>query len=301
MELRTLYYFLAVAREENITEAANVLHVTQPTLSRQIADLEWELGKQLFIRSNRSTILTEEGMHLRQRAEEILSLVSQTEEELKNDEVEINGCIRIGAGETHLMHWIAQLFSQLHQQYPAITCEFSTGNADTIEEKLEHGLFDFGVLLEPINITKYESLRLPGCDRMGIFTWQGSPWSKLDKITPEDLKNMPLLYPARYKTRNFDLVRWARGQLSADDLNIVGRNDLLGNASHLVKAQVANAFCVGDLPSQYDPGMKFIPLDPPMEIHAVVVWKKYRLLSKTSQLFLDSLKALCQQENSKKE
>ena len=131
MELRTLSYFLAVAREQNMTEAANVLHVTQPTLSRQIADLEDELGKKLFTRTSRSTVLTEDGMHLRQRAEEILALVNQTEDEMKNDTIDLAGCIRIGAGETHAMHILADLFAELHSRYPRLTVELFTGNADT--------------------------------------------------------------------------------------------------------------------------------------------------------------------------
>ena len=139
MEIRTLKYFLAVAREQNMTEAANVLFVTQPTLSRQMADLEKELGKKLFVRTNRSTTLTEEGMHLRQRAEEILALVDQTKEEIREDDMDLSGCIRIGAGETKVMHWITDTFAELHQDYPRLTIELFTNNADGVQERLEHG------------------------------------------------------------------------------------------------------------------------------------------------------------------
>ena len=148
MELRTLHYFLAVAREENMTEAANVLHVTQPTLSRQMADLEAELGKKLFTRTNRSTVLTEEGVHLRQRAEEILSLVDQTEEEIRDDNTDLSGNIRIGAGITHLIHYLTETFAELRRDNPRLTIELWTGNADTIQEKLEHGLLDFALFIE---------------------------------------------------------------------------------------------------------------------------------------------------------
>ena len=201
MELRALSYFLAVAREQNMTEAANVLHVTQPTLSRQIADLEDELGKKLFTRTSRSTVLTEDGMHLRQRAEEILALVSQTEDEMKNDTIDLAGCIRIGAGETHAMHILADLFAELHSRYPRLTVELFTGNADTVEEKLAHGLIDFALMIEPF-------------------------------------------------------------------ANAIGIDELL----------------------QLDTGhLKFIPLDPALTLSAVVVWKKYRLLSKSSSVFLQEL------------
>lgn len=156
MELRTLRYFLAVAREENMTEAANVLHVTQPTLSRQIADLERELGVELFERTNRSCVLTSDGMRLRQRAEEIVSLVEQTELELADRELGIAGVIRIGAGETKSMRRVLDAFTELRRDYPGVTIELYTGNAAAVEERLERGLLDFALLLEPVNVEKYE-------------------------------------------------------------------------------------------------------------------------------------------------
>ena len=161
MELRTLRYFLAVAREENMTEAANVLHVTQPTLSRQIADLERELGVELFERTNRSCVLTSDGMRLRQRAEEIVLLVEQTELELADRELGIAGVIRIGAGETKSMRLVLDAFAELHRNYPGVTIELYTGNADAVEERLERGLLDFALLLEPVNVEKYESIVCP--------------------------------------------------------------------------------------------------------------------------------------------
>ena len=187
MELRTLSYFLAVAREQNMTEAANVLHVTQPTLSRQIADLEDELGKKLFTRTSRSTVLTEDGMHLRQRAEEILALVNQTEDEMKNDTIDLSGCIRIGAGETHAMHILADLFAELHSRYPRLTVELFTGNADTVEEKLAHGLIDFALMIEPFNVEQYHFIRLPETMRVGIVTRDDSKW--VTKLLPDIYSN----------------------------------------------------------------------------------------------------------------
>ncbi|WP_337379049.1 LysR family transcriptional regulator [Mitsuokella jalaludinii] len=197
MELRTLSYFLAVAREQNMTEAANVLHVTQPTLSRQIADLEDELGKKLFTRTSRSTVLTEDGMHLRQRAEKILALVNQTEDEMKNDTIDLAGCIRIGAGETHAMHILADLFAELHSRYPRLTVELFMGNADTVEEKLAHGLIDFALMIEPFNVEQYHFIRLPETMRVGIVTRDDSKWAQKSGITPDDLNAMPLLVSSR--------------------------------------------------------------------------------------------------------
>lgn len=289
MELRTLSYFLAVAREQNMTEAANVLHVTQPTLSRQIADLEDELGKKLFTRTSRSTLLTEDGMHLRQRAEEILALVHQTEDEIKNDAIDLSGCIRIGAGETHCMHLLAELFADLHSRYPKLTVELFTGNADTVEEKLAHGLIDFAVMIEPFPLEHYHYIRLPEPIHVGIVTRDDSKWAEKKGITPEDLRDMPLFISSRQNTKTFDFAGWSKGKISAEQLHISGRFDLTGNVSHFVRAGIANAVGIDELLQLETGHLKFIPFDPPMTTTAVVVWKKYRLLSKSSEAFLKEL------------
>lgn len=286
MELRTLSYFLAVAREQNMTEAANVLHVTQPTLSRQIADLEDELGKKLFTRTSRSTILTEDGMHLHQRAEEILALVNQTEDELKNDTIDLSGCIRIGAGETHAMHILADL----HGRYPRLTVELFTGNADAVEEKLAHGLIDFALMIEPFNTEHYHFIRLPEPMRVGIVTRDDSEWAAKDGITPDDLNEMPLLVSSRQSANHYDYTQWSGGKVSAETMNIVGRFDLISNASHFIRTGIANAIGIDEL-LQLDTGhLKFIPLKPALTFSAVIVWKKYRLLSKSSSVFLEELR-----------
>lgn len=289
MELRTLSYFLAVAREQNMTEAANVLHVTQPTLSRQIADLEDELGKKLFTRTSRSTLLTEDGMHLRQRAEEILALVNQTEDEMKNDTIDLSGCIRIGAGETHAMHILADLFADLHGRYPRLTVELFTGNADAVEEKLAHGLIDFALMIEPFNTEHYHFIRLPETMRVGIVTRDDSEWAAKDGITAEDLSEMPLLISSRQSANHYDYTQWSGGKVSAETMHIVGRFDLISNASHFIRAGIANALGIDEL-LQLDTGhLKFIPLKPAWTLSAVIVWKKYRLLSKSSSVFLNEL------------
>ena len=290
MELRTLSYFLAVAREQNMTEAANVLHVTQPTLSRQIADLEDELGKKLFTRTSRSTILTEDGMHLRQRAEEILALVNQTEDELKNDTIDLSGCIRIGAGETHAMHILADLFADLHGRYPRLTVELFTGNADAVEEKLAHGLIDFALMIEPFNTEHYHFIRLPEPMRVGIVTRDDSEWAAKDGSTAEDLSEMTLLISSRQSANHYDYTQWSGGKVSAETMNIVGRFDLISNASHFIRTGIANAIGIDEL-LQLDTGhLKFIPLKPALTFSAVIVWKKYRLLSKSSSVFLEELR-----------
>lgn len=290
MEIRTLRYFLAVAREQNMTEAANLLFVTQPTLSRQMADLEKELGKKLFIRSNRSTTLTEEGMHLRQRAEEILALVEQTKSEIKDEDLDLTGCIRIGAGETQAMHFLTDTFAELHQQYPRLTLELFTNNADGVQEKLEHGLLDFGLFIEPFNLENYAYIRLPEKDQVGVITSSHSPWATLESITPEELKKMPLLISSRTNNRTYDFKSWSGGKVTQESLNLTGRFDLIGNASLLVRTGTINVFGINNLLQLETPELKFIPLDPPLTTSSVVAWKKYRLLSHSSQVFLERLK-----------
>lgn len=291
MELRTLRYFLAVAREENMTEAANVLHVTQPTLSRQIADLERELGVELFERTNRSCVLTGDGMRLRQRAEEILALVDQTESEMGDQELGIAGNIRIGAGETQAMSYVLDTFAALRRDYPAVTIELYTGNADATEERLERGLLDFALLLEPVNLEKYEWVRIPQTDRAGVTVASDGPWGKLDLLTPVDLAKMPLLLSSRTSNKAIDLVAWSDGTLDLEALDVAGHFDLIGNASHLIRSGTACAMGIDHL-LQVDASsqMRFVPLDPPIEIASFLVWKKYRLRSRACEEFLNRLK-----------
>ena len=291
MELRTLRYFLAVAREENMTEAANVLHVTQPTLSRQIADLERELGCSLFDRTNRSMLLTEDGMRLRQRAEEIISLVEQTEADLSDNGGELAGTIRIGAGQTRAVQHLTQTFAAMRREHPHVTCELFTGNADTVEERLERGLLDFALLLEPVKLEKYEWLRMPQTDRVGVAVATKSPWGALEKLAPEDLKRMPLLLSSRVTNRSFDLESWSGGTIVRDELDIVGTFDLIGNTAMLVETGTACAITVDRLLDLDRPDIRFVPLEPALPVASYVVWKKYRLRSRTCEEFLRRLTA----------
>ena len=296
MELRTLRYFLAVAREENMTEAANVLHVVQPTLSRQIADLERELGVELFERTNRSCVLTSDGMRLRQRAEEIISLVEQTEGELADRELGIAGNIRIGAGETRAMQVVLGAFADVRRDYPGVTCELYTGNADAVEERLERGLLDFALVIEPVNLEKYEWIRMPDANRVGLAVSADGPWGTLEVATPADVAKMPLLVSSRTSNKTVDLVSWSGGAFSFNDLDVVGSFDLIGNASHLVRSGVACAMGVDHLLQVDDASdLRFIPLEPSLKIASFVIWKKYRLRSRACEEFLRRLElAVCE-------
>ncbi len=297
MELRTLRYFLAVAREENMTEAANVLHVTQPTLSRQIADLERELGVTLFDRTNRACVLTGEGMRLRQRAEEIISLVEQAEAELSDDAGELSGVIRIGAGETQAMRFVLQTFAQLHRENLGVTIELYTGNADAVEERLERGLLDFALLIEPVNLEKYEWLRMPGVDRAGVAVSAESEWARLKGATPADVARMPLLLSSRTSNKAVDLATWSCGELAVEDLDVVGRFDLLGNAAHLVRTGEVCAMGIDHLLQLEGSDLAFIPLEPPMLISSFLVWKKYRLRSRACEEFIRRLRSAIPQDH----
>ena len=193
MEIRVLRYFLAVAREESITAAANFLHLTQPTLSRQIHDLEEELGQKLLIRKSHRIALTPEGMLLRKRAEEILSMVDKTESEFRSLETTISGDVYIGSGETQAVRQIAGIIQRLQQDYPAIHYHMHSGNAQDITDRLDNGLLDFGLLIQPADITKYDSLVLPAKDVWGVIMRKDSPLAAKPFVQKEDLRTVPLL------------------------------------------------------------------------------------------------------------
>jgi DNA-binding transcriptional LysR family regulator len=291
MDLRVLEYFLAVAREENMTNAAQTLHVTQPTLSRQMADLEKELGKTLFIRTNRQTLLTEDGMRLRNRAEEILSLVARTESEMKSDSSDVTGEIHIGAAETNIMGILAAAMKELHEEYPLIKYNIYSGNADDVSEKLEHGTLAFGLMIEPVNKSNYEYIEIPDYNVMGILMRKDSPFSSKEYLTAADLLNIPLFVPSRqYNNSQSDFITWMGGNY--DNLNIVARYNLIYNAALMVECGLGNAICIDHLAdTSPDSPLTFRPLFPEIKSRLVLVWKKYRLLSKPEQLFLEVLKA----------
>jgi DNA-binding transcriptional LysR family regulator len=290
MELRVLEYFLAVAREENMTAAAQVLHVSQPTLSRQMMDLERELGKTLFVRTNRQTMLTEDGMLLRKRAEEIVSLVERTEYEFKTDTADITGELHIGAAETDVMRVLAEVMAELHQQYPLIKFNIYSANADDVTEKLERGLLDFGLMIEPVNKTKYEYIRLPQYNVMGILMRKDSPLAQKEVIQPADLQGVPLLASSR-RQNNFlpEFAAWLG--TDAEQLNIVATFNLLYNASLMVESGLGYAVCINNLANtSAESPLCFRPLYPEIRSRLVLVWKKYQLLSKAEQVFLERVK-----------
>lgn len=287
MEIRVLKYFLAVAREESISGAAEVLHVSQPTLSRQLMDMEEHLGKKLFVRGNRKISLTEEGMFLRKRAQEIVDLVEKTESAFYETDEMVSGDIFIGGGETDAMRVVARVVKKLQQTYPNIRYHLFSGNADDVTERLDRGLLDFGIVIEPADVKKYDFLKLPATDTWGLLLPKESPLSQKQFITPVDLRNIPLLCSRQSMTHNA-----MSGWLGEDfeTLNIVATYNLIYNAALMVDEGVGYALCLDKLVNTSTLShLHFAPLSPKIEAGLSIVWKKYQVFSKAAQIFLGEL------------
>ena len=274
MELRVLRYFLMIAREENITHAAQLLHVTQPTLSRQMQDLEEELGTKLFVRSNHRIVLTPDGLLLRRRAQEIVDLADRTQMDFAAREEELTGEVAIGSGEMRSMGVLADILSTFRQQHPKVSYRFYSGNADQIKERIENGTLDVGLLLEPVDISRYAFLRVPIREEWGVLTREDSPLGALDAVRPEDLVQRPLMIPGRTLVQN-EWANWFGG--SVDQLHVPIRYNLLYNAAMLVKSGFGDALTIR-LDCVY-PGLRFVPLEPPIWFGSVLVYKKQQVTS----------------------
>lgn len=290
MDIRVLRYFLAVAREESISGAAEYLHLTQPTLSRQLMDLEIELGKKLFIRGSRKVTLTEEGLLLRKRAEEILDLVEKTESELhEKDEADIAGDIYIGGGETAAMRLVAQTAKELQADYPHIRYHLFSGNGEDVSERLDKGLLDFGILIEPFNLKKYDAIQLPATDIWGVLMRKDSPLAEKESIGPKDLWRVPLL-TSRQVMAQKELLAWLGKK--PEELNIVTTYNLIYNASLMVEEGLGYALSLDKLINTTgDSALCFRPLAPKLEVGLDVVWKKYQVFSAATAKFLARLQA----------
>lgn len=285
MELRVLQYFLAIAREQSISGAAEFLHVSQPTLSRQIRDMEDELGKQLFIRGNRKITLTEEGMILRKRSEEILGLVKKTEDEIALSDDISEGDIYIGAGETHALHILADSAKELQKNYPNIRIHIASGDTTDVLEELDKGLIDFGLLFGSIDKSKYEYLELPVNDTYGILMRKDSELAEKDVITPEDLWNRPLICNRNAINNEDDIYKWMKKDKS--EVNIIATYNLLYNASILVEAGIGYAIALDKIINVTgDSSLCFRPLYPSLDAGMSLVWKKYQIFSKAAEKYL---------------
>lgn len=287
MDIRVLRYFMAVTREESISGAAESLHMTQPTLSRQLMDLEEEIGKKLLIRGNRRITLTEEGMLLRKRAAEILDLVDKTKAELTAPDEVVSGDIYIGGGETDAMRLIARVATELKNSCPNICYHLYSGNADDVTERLDKGLLDFGVLIEPADMKKYDYIRIPATDTWGLLMPKDCPLAAHDFIRPEDIRELPLI-TSRQTTVGNEFSGWLKKDFGK--LNVVATYNLVYNASLMVDEGLGYALCLDKLVNTSEHSrLCFRLLKPKMEAHLNIVWKKYQVFSRAADRFLSML------------
>lgn len=286
MELRVLRYFLAVAREENITKAAGLLHISQPSLSRQLMQMEETLGVKLFKRSRQRVILTDEGRLLRRRAQEIVALADKAERELAQGEDGVCGEISIGCGETKNMAYLSQMMVSFRQKYPEVAFEIYTAVADDVKEQIENGVLDFGLMLEPVEISRYHFIRMPLGEKWCALMRKDSPLAEKEKITPSDLAGVPLMMVKRKSVRN-ELENWF-GELY-ESLNIaVTYNLSYSNRSIMVENHVGVAL-VHEFENNHE-SLCLRPLFPEIENKSVLVWKKNQVFSPAAMKFIDWIK-----------
>ena len=289
MDIRVLQYFLTVAREESITRAAETLRMTQPPLSRQLKDLEDELGKKLLIRGSKKVTLTEDGMLLRKRAEEMIDLMEKTKAELTSSDENISGEIYIGGGETDAVSLFAQTAGKLQKKYPQIHYHIYSGDAEIVMEKLDKGLIDFGLLVGPVDVSRYDYMRLPVNDIWGVLMRKDAPLAEKDVIRAEDLWDKPLILSHQAYSGS-DISVWLGRD--AHRLDVVMTYNLIYNAAHFVKTGFGYAITLDKLINTTgNSELRFRPLYPTLEAGLCIVWKKYQVFSRASKQFLNQLRA----------
>ena len=284
MEIRELRYFLAVAREGNITRAAESLHIAQPSLSKQLMELEKKLGKQLLVRGKRKITLTEEGVLLRKRAEEIVELVEKTEHEISYDPEETMGDIYIGGSSSES---VLSAAAELRRNYPGIRFHFYSGDAMDVAERLDHGSLDFAVMLEPVDNIKYDFLSLPDRSEWGILMKKNDPLADKNCITEDDIKKMPLIMHQRIGLQN-EIAHWAGTDL--ESLTIAATYNVVhGSPVCFVRQGLGYFLTTRDLLAPtLDPEVCFLPLEPKLPTQLALVWKKYAVFSNAARVFYES-------------
>ncbi len=285
MELRVLKYFLAIAREENFTKAAQQLHVTQPTLSRQIAQLEEELGATLFVRSNHNIILTEDGMILKRRAQEILSLADKIKRDFLHKDKDLEGIILIGSGEFLSTRCLTDCIAEFRKKHPLVRYEFYSGNAGNIRDHIERGLLDMGLMSEPIDIRKYEFISMPVKEEWGAFVREDSPLIDKEFVSPQDLVGIPLILPLSDFAES-NIGKWF-GEY-ASQVESIAKGNLLYNEAMMAQSNIGAVIGI-KLNCNYD-GLKFIPLKPALKIDTALAWKKEQIFSAATAAFIDFAK-----------
>lgn len=290
MDSRLLKYFLAVVAESNITKAAERIHITQPTLSRQLVQLEEEVGAQLLIRGKRNVTLTEAGILFKKRAEEIIELIEKTEKELKEQNLLINGEIPIGAGEMKSTEIFPSIFKNFKERFPNVHYNFYTGNAEQIKEKIEHGLLDFGLLLEPTNIDNFEYIRLNIKEEWVVIMPSDDVLIEKPFITPKDLIGKSIILTKRKEIKSL-IENWFDRYL--EDVSIFATHNMTTNAAVLVEQKLGYAFVLKGSIYFYDKDkIVYKSLQPQVITNAVFVWKKHQIFSQSSKKFLEYIKEL---------
>lgn len=286
MEIRVLRYFLAVAREQNMTRAANQLHVTQPTLSKQLKQLEDEVGKKLFTRSNYSINLTEEGILLRKRAEDILNMVDKTMEEFQSLDDITGGDIYIGAAESESFCYFATVAKQLQLKYPEVKFHLYSGNTEVIAERLDRGLLDFAIIVQEVDLSKYNYIKIPASDRWGVIMRKDSYLAVKEWITVDDLLELPLIVSRQGLIEDYPKVFKEK----LDQMRIVATFDLIYNASIMVRKGFGYAISFDRLiDTSDDSELCFRPLSPELKTNMYIIWKKYQVFSPISQKLLKEM------------
>lgn len=285
MELRVLRYFLMAAREENITRAAEKLHITQPTLSRQLMQLEEDLGATLFRRSNHRIVLTEDGMLLKRRAQELLELAEKTQREFQSRE-DLTGEIAIGCGETCNMAHLSDLMVSFREQHPLVQFRIRTATADDVKEQIEKGLLDMGLLLEPVETPHYDSIRMPREESWGALVRADSPLSAAQGLSPKELLSWPLLLPWRESVHS-QILGWFGEDYTK--IQVAARFDFTFNAAIMVKHHMGIALC-HDKGTAFFPNLQMVPLSPKLENGAVLAWKKDLPRSRAVEQFIAHIK-----------
>lgn len=293
MELKTLKYFVMIVREQNISKAAERLYLTQPTLTKQMQELENELGAKLFERGKRKITLTEDGLFLYKKAQEIIDLETITKNSFQNKDKKINGEISIACGETYAMNYLLEIYKKIHRANPLITISLFSGNDEDVREKLNNGLAEFALFIGLTNLDNYNFIKLPLNETWGLLMNKNSQLAKKETIKSEDLSNLPLLV-SRQVYRTNELSGWLNKDLSK--LNIIGTYNLLYNASLMVKEDSVYAITIDKLLKD-DNKVIFKKFEPELTSNIYFAWKKYQVLSKAGQLFLDELNKKIEKEN----
>lgn len=290
MELRVLEYFLAVAREESITKAAEVLHVTQPTLSRQLSGLEAEVGARLFKRGTRKITLTAEGLLLNRRAQEIIQLVSRTKEELREQQQQVEGRISIGCGETAAVRRLAEMFGEFGEKFPRVGYDIFTANADLVKEQMDKGLVDIGLLLEPVDTRKYEFIRLDIKEKWVCLMPMDSHLAGNRHVTAKELSALPLVLPRRPEVKN-EIGSWFGDYYQS--LNVLFTGNFSTNGGIMVEQKLAYSLVVEGSTELWDKS-KIIskPLFPPLTATSVLAWKRNQPFSPAVTKFIEYIKCL---------